>query len=196
MSTPATILTACAVLGLAACGDRTADNAAPPGSPSNPLVALPDPSATRTPPTEGFPGQGSVPRRRGTRPAPAAAPRGPSASRPCSLVTKTEASAILGRKLAQPLEAPQGPTCIYQTLRSTKAYVTLAVQTAELDALKRYLRDMRRVRVASRTAYCGRYGRPLLYLSLGHDRVLTISGRCAVAARFAARAVARLAARG
>jgi hypothetical protein len=208
---------------LAACGG---DSSGPPGSDSDPLVGLPNPSATRTPPKEQPPGEGAVASSSGNRrssatgaSSPAAARRSsktqkgtqsttkgrpdgqrgphkqktlaPSANRPCSLVTKTQASAIIGRPIVEPLEAPQGPTCIYRTAAG-KPYVTLAVQTVRFASLKKEIRNARKVNVSGTSAYCGSYGREMLYLPLSGGRVLSVSAPCDTATRFAAKAVPHL----
>jgi hypothetical protein len=126
--------------------------------------------------------------RRGERKQKALAP---SASRPCSLVTKTQASAIIGRPIVEPLEAPQGPTCIYRTAAGTP-YITLAVQKVDVASLKKQLRNARTVSISGSSAYCGTYGRQMLYLPLGAGRVLSVSAPCSTAARFAAKAAPHL----
>jgi hypothetical protein len=208
---------------LAACGG---DSSGPPGSASDPLVGLPNPSASRTPPKEQPPGEGAVASSSGNRrsgatgaSSPAAARRSsktqrgtqsttkgradgqrgahkqktlaPSANRPCSLVTKTQASAIIGRPIVEPLEAPQGPTCIYRTAAG-KPYVTLAVQTVRFASLRKEIRNARKVSVSGTSAYCGSYGREMLYLPLSGGRVLSVSAPCDTATRFAAKAVPHL----
>lgn len=213
---------------LAACGGGDSGEQGPPGSRSNPLVALPNPSSTRTPPTgEAGPRPQARPAARerlaeeggrtqrgrrdpeiGQRPksgSGARAARNPSASRgerkqktlpasakrPCSLVTRAQAQAIIGSPILEPLEAPQGPSCIYQT-KAGRPYVTLAVQRVEFSELKTQLRDSRRVDVPGGTAYCGTYGRRMLYLPLSGGRVLSVAASCELASKFAARAAARL----
>jgi hypothetical protein len=209
---------------LAACGGSDSAKG-PPGSESNPLVAVPNPSATRTPPVERPAGEGkaadggskhrasstsastrtqhgSVAKRPAVSGEAGAAVTGgtsvrkqkalsPGASRPCSLVTKTQAAAIVGTPLVEPLEAPQGPTCIYQT-KSGKPYITLAVQTVNFTKLRKQIRKTRAVPIANRTAYCGTYGEPMLFLPVTGGRVLTISAPCNVAQQFAAKAVGHL----
>ncbi|MGI9099581.1 MAG: hypothetical protein ACR2H2_14015 [Solirubrobacteraceae bacterium] len=208
---------------LVACGGDS-DTKGPLGTQSNPLVAVPNPSPTRTPPTKprneagarsakastGRPpgsstagstsatkgtsgasskraGSGETPRRsrRKQKTLPA------SPQRPCSLVTKHQARSIIGAAINEPLQAPQGPTCIYQT-PSGKQHVTLAVQTVDFATLRRQLRKTRRVDISGRTAYCGTYGRPMLYLPLAGRQVLSISAPCATATAFAIQAAARL----
>jgi len=115
----------------------------------------------------------------------------PSAKRPCSLVTKAQARAIIGVAILEPLEAPQGPTCIYQS-RSGKRFITLTVQTTDFAMHKAQMRKRRNVTVSDRVALCGSLGRPMLYLPLNGGRVLSISGPCDMATRFAAKAEPRL----
>jgi hypothetical protein len=214
---------------LAACGGDDSASKGPPGSADNPLVALPNPSATRTPPNERPPGEPSVtakasdtrggtltPRRTGSsapaskRPATLAPRKGgeggskhsagsprkqkrqaPSAAHPCSLVTKAQARAILGGPVVEPLQAPQGPTCIYQSTRG-KQFVTLAVQEASLAQLRKQLSASRSVQVAGTTGYCGRSGRPMLYLPVSSGHVLSVAATCNIATRFAAKAAPHL----
>lgn len=216
---------------LAACGGGEDDNAkGPPGSSSNPLVALPNPTGTRTPPTADAANESArdsddasvAPKPKSTRtqqgtvaakPSSAAAAktkagsgeavtRRPqterkqkalpgSASRPCSLVSKTQATAIVGTPILEPIEAPQGPTCIYQT-KSGKPFITLAVQTVNFAKLRKQIRNTRSISVANRTAYCGTYGKPMLFLPVTGGRVLSITAPCSMAQRFAATAAPRL----
>jgi hypothetical protein len=214
---------------LAACGGGDDNAKGPPGSASNPLVALPNPSATRTPPNEQPPGEGTAKKRSGSagpggvakpsrstrtqhgsvakKPArhkggETAAPARPKtarnqkalaagASQPCLLVTKTQAKAIVGAPILEPLQAPQGPTCIYRT-KSGKPYVTLAVQTVNFAKLRKQIRNTRAVPIAGRTAYCGTYGKPMLFLPVAGGRVLSITAPCAMAQQFAAKAAPQL----
>lgn len=203
-----------AVAGVAGGGEK-----APPGSESNPLVAVPNPTPTRIPSDEqpaneaprqadGRPAEAPKPRSTKTQQgstalhrsepmvAPPETPRqhkeqSTSANRPCSLVSKAQARQIIGAPIIDPLEAPQGPTCIYQTA-SGKPYVTLTVRKTSMAALRDQMRDRREVSVAGRTAYCGTMGGPVLHLPLSDDRVLSLAATCAMAQRFAAAAVERL----
>lgn len=110
---------------------------------------------------------------------------------PCNLVTRAQASAILGAPIQQPLEAPQGPTCIYRS-KDGASFITLAVQTADFAKLRRQLRHSERVEVSNRTAYCGKFGQPTLYLGLAAGRVLSVAAPCDVAKRFATKALRQL----
>jgi hypothetical protein len=115
----------------------------------------------------------------------------PSAKRPCLLVTKAQARKIVGVPIVEPLEAPQGPTCIYRS-KAGKQLITLTVETTDFARLKAQVRKQRAVSVANHSAVCGSYGRPMLYLPLAGGRVLSIAGACAMASRFAAKAVPHL----
>lgn len=214
---------------VAACGGDSEQQGAP-GSASNPLVALPNPSGTRSPPTAprneaaprsssageqssqqdreeaaGADGAKTQRAERKTRSVQSKATgeptqtgsarkqkaQRPSAKRPCSLVTRREAAAIIGAPIGEPVQAPQGPTCIYRA-RAGGRSVSLVVQTADFSKLRGQLRKRRSVRVGERTAYCGQHGRAMLYLRVSARRVLSIAAPCATATAFASRAAARL----
>jgi hypothetical protein len=110
---------------------------------------------------------------------------------PCNLVTRAQASAILGAPIQQPLEAPQGPTCIYRS-KNGASFITVAVQSIDLAKIRPHLRQRRRVEISHRVAYCGRFGQPMLYVALADGRVLSIAGPCDVAKRFATKALRQL----
>jgi hypothetical protein len=173
---------------LCACGGADKP-AAPPGSPKNPLVGNPTQDTARGRSNEGAtrssaqPGYQKLVERQARRPA--------TRFTPCNLVSRTQARAILGGPIMAPIEAPQGPTCIYRS-RSGKSFVTLAVQPLGIRHLKKQMRHPQAVGVAHRTAYCGTYGQPMLYVPLSRSRVLSVAAPCPVAKQFAARAVARL----
>jgi hypothetical protein len=111
---------------------------------------------------------------------------------PCNLVSERRAAAILGGPVQQPLEAPQGPTCIYRST-SGKSFVTIAVQTTSFAKLRKQLVKPSRVDVRGRAAYCGRLGQPMLYVPLTGSRVLTVTAPCPIAKAFAVSAVQTLA---
>jgi hypothetical protein len=110
---------------------------------------------------------------------------------PCNLVTASEAGRIIGDAMQKPVEAPQGPTCVYRT-RSGKRLIALAVQTTTFGRIKAQLDKPRITSVAGRAAYCGLYGQPMLYVPLSGGRVLSVSASCATAKRFAAKALPHL----
>ena len=109
---------------------------------------------------------------------------------PC-LVSRAQARAFLGAPVAAPVEAPQGPTYISRS-EDGDAFVTVAVQSLDIDQLNRELQLPRAMAIADRRAYCGRHGQPMLYVSLSGNRVLSVGAPCSVARRFATTAVARL----
>jgi hypothetical protein len=228
------ILLTLSVLFLTACGGDSGSQKAAPGTPENPLQALPNPEPTRVPPTdetgvasksktsaktdaaaspasivaaqkrtqahnerrraarakaEAAKANAGEPTSRGPRRQHAAAP---SANRPCSLVTKAQARKIVGVPIVEPLEAPQGPTCIYQS-KAGKQLITLTVlRTTDFARLKAQVRKLHAVSVADHSAVCGSYGQPMLYLPLAGGRLLSIAGACDMASRFAAKAVPHL----
>ena len=53
-------------------------------------------------------------------------------SNPCTLVSRAEAQAILGRPIDTPVDAPLGPTCIYQ-LVGTRNLVTLTAESIDFS---------------------------------------------------------------
>jgi hypothetical protein len=184
---------AAAGLTLAACGGSKPAPA--PGSPEKPLVA----EQTRLGATgsgarnneaagsasQAKPGYESLVKKQSSHPR--------SRFTPCNLVTASQARAILGAAIEDPVEAPQGPTCIYRS-RNGKSFVSVAVQQGNFDKLKGQLRLRHRVNVSSRTAYCGTYGQPMLYLRLSGGRVLSVAAQCEVAKQFATKAVRQLSA--
>jgi hypothetical protein len=173
-----------ASLALAACGDSETAKS-PPGSPDNPLVSQAqsdgsDPDA----PGQTKPGYKALVADQTSDP-------GSVKDSPCALVTKKQAQEAVGMRLLDPMEAPQGPTCIYRD-RAGKTFVTLAVQQGEFRSVRRDVDRLRRVSVGDRSAYCGVHGAPMLYVPLGQGRMLSVTAQCEVAKSFARFAVPRL----
>jgi hypothetical protein len=173
---------------LAGCGGGgAAAQGGPPGSPSNPLVGkiTDDNDAARNNEAGKGPQMGyqKLLERQTSKPR--------SQFTPCNLVSPARARAILGGAIQAPIEAPQGPTCIYRT-KTHSRFVTVSVQSLNLSLVKRQLKGRERVALPGRTAYCGVYGQPMLYAGLSGGRVLAIGGRCSLAREFAADAVKRL----
>jgi hypothetical protein len=187
---------------LAACGGQS-ESKPPPGSPDNPLVAqAPQDSVTSGRLNEAAPAAKGTSGAEGAKPKAAAQPgyqklverqgsKPHSRFTPCNLVTKAQAGAIVGAPLQDPLEAPQGPTCIYRS-QDGKRFVTLAVQAVPFSKLKRQMHKRLQVDVSNKTAFCGMLGQPILYVPLSGSRVLSVAAPCQVARKFAARAVQRL----
>ncbi len=109
---------------------------------------------------------------------------------PCGLLTTAEAASVLGGKVEAPVEAPQGPTCIYRTKSGETA--TIAIQSVTPAGLKRQVKRAERVDVSGRRAYCATGTQHVLYLPVTDDRVLSISAPCDIARRLAVNAVPRL----
>jgi Protein of unknown function (DUF3558) len=164
---------------LAGCG--SSEKPAAPGSPENPLVGKTQQASEKRKAAE--PGYKTLLKRQDGKPQ--------SRFTPCGLVTRAQASAIVGEPVQLPFEAPQGPTCVYRTAKG-KGLVTLAVQRAEFAKAKNNLQQAAKVDLGSRSGFCGQYGQPTLYAPLSHGRMLTVAAPCGVAKRFAARAVRSL----
>ena len=190
---PIAVAVAAAVL-LAGCGGEK-KAAAPPGSAANPLPAheqpargeqsarlneangKPQPQATVTPNYQALvKRQTTKPRARFT---------------PCNLVTRSQAQTIIGGPVQAPLEAPQGPTCIYRS-RSGTDFITVAMHAGSFKALTRPLREPHWLAIAGREAVCGDLGRPTLFVRISGSRALGIAAPCDTARKFAAAAVERL----
>lgn len=192
---------------LSACGGDS-KSTPPPGSPDRPLVGKATPDANvagrfnEADPASKSAKQSGAAASKATSPADSEQPgyqklverqthKPTNRFTPCNLVTKAQANAIVGSPLQDPLEAPQGPTCIYRT-QDGKSLITVAVQSLKISKLKRQIRNPHAVDVSNRTSYCGTYGQPMLYVPISSGRVLSIAAPCAVAQKFAVTAVRRL----
>jgi hypothetical protein len=111
---------------------------------------------------------------------------------PCTLVTVSEAEAMTGAKIATPVEAPQGPTCIYK-LSGSKSWITLGVEKRkDFAKLKGWMRKSETVNVGIDSGACGQLDTDNLFLPLTGGRVLHVTAPCAIAKQIAATAVGRL----
>ena len=110
---------------------------------------------------------------------------------PCTLVSQSEARSIVGGPMEVPLEAPLGPTCIYQA-SGHKRSITLAVESINFSQVKRHITHTKQVVVQGRSAYCGNYGQPTTFVPLSGNQVLTVTAPCSEGKLFAARALPRL----
>jgi hypothetical protein len=173
---------------LSACGDD-ATSASPPGSPDNPLAAQPARQSKNGRSNEANAAAGQSLGYRKLLQRQSSKPK--TRFTPCALVTRAQATSILGVAVQAPLEAPQGPTCIYRS-KSGSRFVTIAVQPVDFKQVTKQIRRRQAVDVADRRAYCGLQGQPMLYVSLSRGRVLSVAAPCAVARRFATLGVARL----
>jgi hypothetical protein len=191
MTSPRPLLIALIALLVAAaaagCGgsDKASSAKAPLGSPSNPVPA-------RTVAESGAAGEKAAPLKPGYAKLlkrQTAKPR--SRFTPCNLVSRRQAGAILRTAIAEPIEAPLGPTCIYRAQRG-RAYVTVQVKSASFRALAGTLSRPAAIRVASHRAVCGAGSASTLLVALPRHRVLSIGGPCVTAMKFASTAVRRL----
>lgn len=124
------------------------------------------------------------------------APASASAARrvnPCALVTARQVAAVTHSRVSGHVLAPLGPTCIFR-LEKTGKQLTITVGGARFSALVRQIprRKRHRVSVRGRRGYCGVLGGPILYVSLRHRKVLTITAACTPARRLAAIALRRI----
>jgi hypothetical protein len=114
---------------------------------------------------------------------------------PCTLVSRSDAQAILGKPVDEPVTAPQGPTCIYKQPAGEPRVLTLAVESLDFSTVKPQsrLRDRMSVTVDRHAAYCGVTGTPTMIVPLTAGRFLDIAAPCPIAAAFASRALSHLA---
>lgn len=108
---------------------------------------------------------------------------------PCTLVTSSEAQAI-DATVTSAVEYRLGPTCIYN--RRGNKEITLTVEQKSLQTATRELKKGVPVTVANHAAVCARLATDTLFVSLTGGRVLTTGAPCALAQRFAAKALTRL----
>jgi hypothetical protein len=118
-------------------------------------------------------------------------PGPPKAANPCRLVSRSEAQSIVGHSIAASIEAPLGPTCIYQ-LSGSKTQITLQVERLSYGQATHQLSKRSLVSVGDRKALCGSLGTQMLFVPLADGQVLHVTAPCAVAQRFAALALKRL----
>ncbi len=112
-------------------------------------------------------------------------------SDPCTLVSRAEAQAIVGKPIGAPVDAPLGPTCIYRPA-GAKSFITVAIESIDFATIKPLIHNRTQSTINGSTAYCGTYGQPTTFVPLSDGRVLDITAPCAVGARFAAEALPRL----
>jgi hypothetical protein len=108
--------------------------------------------------------------------------------KPCKLVTRKEASAILGKGTTV-AERPQGPTCVYSNAGRT---VTLAVEVNSVKRLRQDARKATKVDIDGRTGWCVKYQSTTVVIGIGEGRVLRADGPCQAGTRFVAKALPRI----
>jgi hypothetical protein len=180
---PALILAIAATIVLAACGGSGSSTTGEVSSTCY-IVKSSDPISTTT-------NKPSVPLQSAEVDNDEVSPTGAAPVRPCDLVSKGEASAILGAPVLV-TTGPQGPTCIYETPGS-KQVMTLVVERISLPSLRNQAKTAKPVSVAGRDGWCLRYGSTSLAVPLGEGSVLDITGPCNVATQFAAHALPHIA---
>jgi hypothetical protein len=112
-------------------------------------------------------------------------PTGATAVKPCQLVTKAEATAILGKGVTVSEEL-QGPTCVYS---AAGRQITLVVEEVTIKGLREGARKARKVRVAGRQGWCLTYETTSVVVPFDRNRILHVSGPCQAGVRFAAAAL-------
>jgi hypothetical protein len=106
----------------------------------------------------------------------------------CKLVSAAQASAVLGATVKKQVDAPIGPTCVYE-LGGSRPDVTITFQTETLSAFDSKLKNAVYLNVADHPAYCGDFGHPQIAVQMGTVELLNISAPCSQARRLAAIAV-------
>ena len=119
---------------------------------------------------------------------------GAKTQHPCMLVSRSDAEAIVGKQVGTPVEAPQGPTCIYRPQGAT-SFITLAVESKNFSKVEpqSQLRDRISITVGGHAAYCGSTGNPMLIVPLSGGKFMAVAAPCPLAAAFAAKALSHLA---
>jgi hypothetical protein len=107
---------------------------------------------------------------------------------PCKLVTRAQASAILGNGTTA-VERPQGPTCVYSNAGRT---VTLAVETNSVKQLRKEARKSTQVDLGGKTGYCVKYQKTAVITGISEGRVLRADGPCQAGVRFVTKALRRI----
>jgi hypothetical protein len=108
--------------------------------------------------------------------------------KPCALVPKKKAEAILGAGV-KVSERPQGPTCVY--LGSGRE-IDLVVEKTSLSALKNEAKKVEPISIEGRPGYCLTYQSTSVVVGISGGRVLQVTGPCQAGVRFAAIALKRL----
>jgi hypothetical protein len=108
--------------------------------------------------------------------------------KPCALVTRKEAKAILGGTVKME-EHPQGPTCVYT---SSGREITMAVMELPLKPLVSGARKSTPLTIRGHQAYCIRYETTSVVTGVGHGKILQVTGPCQADVRFVSAALPRI----
>jgi hypothetical protein len=109
-------------------------------------------------------------------------PTGATPIKPCGLVSKAQATTILGNGV-KVSEAVQGPTCVY---RAAGRQVTVVVEETPIKALREGARKAKKLQVAGRTGWCLTYESTSVVVPFDRRHTLQITGPCQAGVRFAA----------
>jgi hypothetical protein len=176
-------LAALATMALVACGGSGSPTAGDTAS-SEYIVKSSDPISTTT----SAPSKAEVPEGEENDEV---SPTGAGPVKPCSIVPRDEASAILGTPVKVTTGA-QGPTCIYETSDSKRMMTLVVERGISLPSLRNHAGAATRVTVAGRVGWCLRYELTSLVVPLEEGNVLNLTGPCGAATRFAERAIPRI----
>jgi hypothetical protein len=108
--------------------------------------------------------------------------------KPCKLVTRAEASAILGKGTTA-VERPQGPTCVYM---NAGRMVTLVVEDNSVKQLRQGARKATKVNIDGKTGWCIKYQSTAVIVGISGSRVLRADGPCQAGVRFVSLALHRV----
>jgi hypothetical protein len=111
---------------------------------------------------------------------------------PCKLVSLPEAQTITGGAVTRLIEAPLGPTCIYN--RQGTSGITLAVETESFSQVIHQMTARQHMLINGHRSVCGRLGTQMLFVPLGRYQLLNVTAPCRIAKAFAAVALGRLSA--
>ncbi len=114
----------------------------------------------------------------------------PVSAKPCALVSKSEAAAIMGEEVGV-TEGRLGPTCIFAS-EDAKEQVTLVVEPVSLASVRGSAKGASPVDVGARTGWCLRHGATSVAVPLSGGQVLSVTGPCSTASQFAEAALGRL----
>jgi hypothetical protein len=111
---------------------------------------------------------------------------------PCTVLTLSEVQTMIGGTITSPVEAPQGPTCIYKST-GAKAWITLSVERrTDYAKVAGWMKHGQKLTVGTHSGDCGQLGNDNLFLPLGNGRVVHVTAPCAIAKEIAATVVSRL----
>jgi hypothetical protein len=119
---------------------------------------------------------------------------------PCTLVSAGAVAAIIGQPIEKTVEAPLGPTCIYEPRIARHAgkrhadniEVTVAVNTMSFKKATAQLTRGITSKLGRHQVFCGVAGHPITFVALTGSQVMTVTGPCPLAAKVAQKALARL----